>query len=121
MTVPVRATRRTEPFEKTYSPLSAMPSVLSSVLSVAAKLTSPLWFRSYVASEKPALTNVPPPGMASPGRATAMVVPLEKRKTPRASPMSGVADEDDVASAIHDGPKSQAEDDAARRRVALMS
>ena len=31
-----------------------------------------------------------------------------------------VADEDDVVSAIHDGPKSQAEDAAARRRVALV-
>ena len=37
MTVPVRATSCTEPFEKTYSPLSAMPSVLSSVLERGGK------------------------------------------------------------------------------------
>src|SRR5205814_10681839 len=91
----------------------------------AAKLTSPRWFRSYVASKNPAVTNVPPPGMASPGRATAIVVPFEKRKTPSALPTSGTGVKSPIKTTssrlFTTAPKARRKTPPPGGRVTLMS
>src|SRR6266513_1106049 len=110
MTVPVLATSCTEPFEKTYSPLSAMPSALASVSSVAAKLTSPRWFRSYVAVEKTRRDECPAAWHGVPRTCYCERGALFREQEDgkgganRFGCWGEVAAENDVVSAIHDGP-----------------
>src|SRR5215471_1998402 len=78
MTVPVRAITLNLPADHWYRPVSGNPLGLLKVSRVAVKTMSPLllmwiWLRAISLT----VARCPPPGMASPGRATELSTPFE--------------------------------------------